>query len=219
MLLAAGCGTGHAATTSTARLIGLFRLAPGDCTTPHAKPTGSYLIVLSASADRAVRNPAGGCANPDYTPLRPGTAGGLTTGRFQPLPAPAFDAHRNSLASAVIKPVRFGPYTLGVGTDPHDEQGAPSGAPAYPAPVALATGATLDIDLRSLVLTYAGRSGSTCASSYGLGCWELGSKSATGSYDAATRRFVVDWFSGESFSPKGDSIEVHLEGTFVTQSS
>jgi ABC-type amino acid transport substrate-binding protein len=212
--LTTGC-SGSAKAAAPTRLIGLFKITPGQCTTAQAKPTGSYLIAISAAANHAVTNSQGGCANSSYTPLTPGSDGGLITGGFQTEPRPAFDANRNAAATRIIKPVSFGPFRFGLSTNPRDEQDAPGGEPAFPAPVALDTDGALAIDLRSLVLTYAGRAGSTCKQSYGLGCWELGSKSAAGTYDAATHHFVIDWFSGESFVPNGDSIEVHLEGTFV----
>lgn len=216
LLAAAGCSaTGHAATPQSDRLVGSFRLTPGHCTSVAAKPTGSYLVAVSAAANKAVRNPKSTCVNRDYTLLRPGTAGGLVTGQFQPQPDPLFDAHRNSRASAIVEPTWFGPFRLGFATEAQDEQDAPTGAPAFPTPQATVINGTLNVDLRSLVVSYAGPANGTCATSFGLGCWQLGSKSATGTYDARTRQFVLDWFSGESFTPKGDSIEVHLTGNFV----
>jgi hypothetical protein len=215
----AGCSGRSAKAAVPSHLNGLFRLAAGQCTTADARPTGSYLIVVSAAANKAARNPGGGCANADYTPLRPGADGGLRTGVFQLPPSPAFDAHRNSRSAAIITPVAFGAFRFGFATSPRDEQDAPTGALAYPAPAATVSGTTLNVDLRSLVVGYAGGPGSTCAKSYGLGCWDLGSKSAGGTYDAATHQFVIDWFAGESFTPKGDSIEVHLAGTFVPRAA
>jgi hypothetical protein len=210
-----GCGGQAKAATVTRLPAGLFTLTAGACTTADARPTGSYLIVISAAANKAVKNPKSGCANHDYTLLKPGTDGGLAVGRFQPQPSPAFDAKRDSTAVRIFAPVDFGPFAVGFATTPRDEQDAPGGAPAYPVPAATVSGTTLNVDLRSLVVTYAGPPSSTCKSSFGLGCWELGSKSASGNYDATTRHFVIDWFAGQSFTPKGDSVEVHLEGSFV----
>lgn len=212
--LTAGCG-GNAKATASTRLIGLFKLTPGQCTTAQAKPTGSYLIAISAAENHAVTNKRGGCTNPAYTPLNPGSDGGLVTGAFQTEATPAFDARRDATASRIVTPVSFGHFKFGLSTNPRDEQDAPGGKPTFPAPVAIDTKGALAIDLRSLVLLYAGKANSTCKQSSGLGCWELGSKSASGTYDATTHQFVVDWFSGESFVPNGDSVEVHLEGTFV----
>jgi hypothetical protein len=215
---AAGCG-GSAKAAAPTHLNGLFRIAPGRCAGGHGKPSGSYLIVISAARSRAVRNPRNRCANHVYTLLRPGTEGGLTTGRFQPEPSPAFDARRNSTATHLIAPVAFGPYLLGFATNSRDEQDAPSGAPAYPAPSAIDENGTLDLDLRSLVMTYAGNANATCRQSYGVGCWNLGSRSAQGTYDAATHHFIIDWLTGEAFVPTGDSIAVHLEGTLVPRAA
>jgi hypothetical protein len=216
----AGCGGQAKAAGTASRLpAGLFKLTAGHCTTATAKPTGSYLIVISAAENKAAKNPRGGCANPDYTPLTPGSDGGLVIGRFQSQPSPVFDARRNSRADRIITPVDFDGFRFGFATTPLDEQDAPAGEPTYPAPAAIVTGTTLNLDLRSLVVTYAGQPSTSCKQSYGVGCWELGSKSASGTYDAATHHYEIDWFAGESFTSKGDSIEVHLEGTFVPGSS
>jgi hypothetical protein len=214
--LASGC-SGSATAAAPSKLSGVFKLTAGHCSTAHAKPTGSYLMVVSAAQGHAVPNPRGGCANAEYTVLQPGTDGGLETGRFQGQPTPAFDANRDSTVRRIIEPATFGHFRLGFATSPRDEQDAPSGAPAYPPPAALNDHGTLSVDLRSLVMTYAGRANATCAQSFGLGCWDLGSRAAGGTYDATTHHFVIDWFTGESFTPKGDSVEVHLEGTFVSQ--
>ncbi|MBV9871403.1 MAG: hypothetical protein JO214_12365 [Frankiaceae bacterium] len=214
----AGCG-GSAKAAAPTKLAGQFGITPGHCTTPRAKPTGSYFVAISAAAGHALQNRAGGCANPSYTPLAAGTDGGLITGEFQPQPAKVFDANRNSRAVRLFAPVRFGHYRLGFATSARDEQHAPAGAPAYPPPAAIVTGDTLSVDLRSLVLTYAGRSNSSCRASFGVGCFNLGSKNATGTYDATTHRYVIDWFSGAAFTPNGDSMEFHLEGTFTAGSN
>ncbi len=214
--LASGCsGKSQAATPAPSKLVGTFHLAAGHCSTKTATPTGSYLIVIAAAADKPVLNKNGGCANPAYTPLTPGKDGGLVTGKFQNEPDPTFDAHRNALATDIIKPVEFGNFALSLATSAKDEQDAPTGPAAFPVPVAQVTGSQLSIDLRSLVLLYGGYPSSTCAQHYGTGCWELGSVSAGGTYDAATHAFVIQWFTGESFVPQGDSLEFHLAGTFT----
>jgi hypothetical protein len=200
-------------------LDGLFKISPGRCAGATGLPTGSYLVVLSAASGKTVGNPDGGCANPAYTLLKPGTDGGLITGEFQQVGGATFDRHGNSRDDRVLLPVRFGKFRVGFGTDSHDEQDAPNGAPAYPDPSAIVEGTALRIDLRSLVVSYAGAPGSSCDTTYGVGCWELGSENAAGTYDAATGHYSIQWFSGASFTPRGDSIEVHLEGTFVPKAT
>jgi hypothetical protein len=217
-VLLAGCSGGPQQPAAT-RLQGILRLDAGHCGARHQAPTGSYLIVISAATGKAVPNPASGCRNHDYTLLQPGTEGGIRTGSFQRQPAPAFDSHRNARAGLIIRPTRFGRYRFGLATSSRDEQDAPAGAPAYPPPTALVRGNALSVDLRSLVLTYGGAPGATCRSSLGAGCWELGSLTASGTYDRRSQRFTLQWFTGESFVPAGDSLEVHLEGAFQPAST
>ena len=49
--------------------------------------------------------------NKTYTLLRPGTAGGLATGTYQPNPKPPFDSKGNSLAGAIMTPQTSRPST------------------------------------------------------------------------------------------------------------
>ena len=61
--------------------------------------------------------------------------------------------------------------------------------------------------------------GRTCATASGVGCYQLGSRSASGTYDPARHRFTITWFVGESFTPAGDSMTVHLTGIFIPSRS
>ncbi|MBV9412363.1 MAG: hypothetical protein JO148_12255 [Acidimicrobiia bacterium] len=211
-LTAACSGNG----TTTDALVGTFRLDAGQCRGPGQVPAGSWLAVLNAAANQSVANPDGGCNNPAYTPLSAGHDGGLRAGSFQPSPDPTFGPTRDSLAGAIVTPVRFQGLALGMATDGHDEQHDPTGPAVFPAPTATVSGGHLHIDLRSLEISYGGPPGGTCATAaVSGGCWDLGSRSVTGSYDARTHRFVAQWFVGEAFTPAGDSMTVHLEGTFV----
>jgi hypothetical protein len=217
--LAASACSGHSSPTAqSSRLTGLFKITPGACATGKAKPSGSYLVVISAAESKTVPNKQSECQNTAYTLLKPGTDDGLVTGEFQDVPGPAFDKQGDGRADRIVVPTKFGPYRFGIATNTHDQQGAANGAATYPQPEAIVSGSSLRVDLRSLVVTYHGPSSSTCKQAYGVGCWELGSENATGTYDAATGAYDINWFSGESFTPKGDSIEVHFEGTFVPRS-
>jgi hypothetical protein len=213
-VVTSGCSGGGSSGAGKV-LVGTFRLDAGSCTTATALPTGSYLEVIDAADAKEVSNPQSTCANRDFTLLTPGTDGGVVTGKFQPNPTPTFDGHGNSLAGAIVAPALFQGVKLGMATDADDEQDGPSGPPAFAPPSAVLSGSTLNLDLRSLNVTYGGSPGTTCATASGVGCWNLGSKGASGTYDASTRHFSVGWFVGETFTPAGDSLTVHLEGTFV----
>jgi hypothetical protein len=215
----ASCGGSGSSTGPARALVGTFEIEAGRCPTAHGVPSGSFLVIVNSSGGRTVANPNGGCANKFYTPLSPGLDKGITTGQFQPNPIPTFDAHSNSLAAAVIQPVSFLGVKLGMGTSPNDVQDDPSGAPTFSPPKAVVRGTKLTIDLRSLNITYGGQANTTCVTSHGYGCWNLGSKSANGTYDPSTHRFVAQWFVGETFTQLGDSMVVRLEGKFVAHGS
>jgi hypothetical protein len=214
MLLGAGataCSTASASTT----LVGTFRVQAGRCVEPGAPPVGSYFVVGNAAMGKPVPTPQTACADKMFVPLTPGVDGGLETGRFQPDPVPTFSADGSSLANLIVTPVTFQGQKVGMATAGTDEQNAPLQAPVFPVPTATVDGSHLYVELQSLHFTYGGTAGGTCATSYGQGCWDLGSKSATGTYDAKTHQYTLDWFVGEAFSEAGDSIAVHLAGTFV----
>jgi hypothetical protein len=218
-LTAAGCsGQGGSASAPSTKLNGVFHIAAGVCPAGTGAPTGSYLVVIAASANKAVKNSRSTCTNKGYTLLRPGTDGGLVTGEFQDITGVTFDRQGNSRADRIITPTRFDRLRLGFATNTRDEQDAASGAPAFPRPAAIVSGTALRVDLRSLVVSYGGNANTTCATSFGLGCWELGSENATGTYNRTNGHYSISWFAGESFTQKGDSIEVHLAGTFVPRS-
>jgi hypothetical protein len=215
-MVMANCGGGSSSASGPTRVLsGTFELQAGHCSASHGAPTGSFLVIVDSAGSKTVANPDGGCANKYYTVLLPGTEKGIESGQFQPNPTPTFDAHNNSLADDVIKPVSFRGYNLGIATNPQDVQDAPSGPAAFSPPRATVRGTKLVIDLRSLNITYGGPANSTCASSSGYGCWNLGSKEASGTYDSATHQFVVQWFVGETFTQLGDSMIVRFVGKFV----
>ncbi len=213
--LLTSCGGGGATLGPAHPLVGTFEIEAGHCTSAHGAPTGSFLVIVDSAGSKTVANPNGGCSNKYYTPLSPGADKGITTGQFQANPTPTFDAHNDSLANLVIDPVSFLGVKLGMGTSATDVQDDPSGSPTFAPPTATVRGTKLTIDLRSLNITYGGQAGTTCVTGRGYGCWNLGSKAATGTYNAKSHQYVAQWFIGESFTQLGDSMVVRLEGTFV----
>jgi hypothetical protein len=214
-LASCGGGGGGQATGPARTLLGTFDIQPGKCPSAHKAPTGSFLVIVNSAGGKTVANPAGGCANKFYTPLTPGLDKGIMTGQFQANPTPTFDAHSNSLANAVIQPVSFLGVKFGMGTSANDVQDDPAGSPTFAPPRAVVRGTKLSIDLRSLNITYGGPASTTCVTGHGFGCWNLGSRAATGSYDPKTHDYVVQWFVGETFTQLGDSMIVRFEGKFV----
>jgi hypothetical protein len=115
--------TGSAKSTT---LVGTFKITAGANHT--GKPTGTYFRMLEPGQKLNgpdtgyFTNPSSTATDKTYTLLRPGTAGGLKTGVFQPAPNPAFDATGNALASKIIKPQGFAGLNFSIETQNPDAQ-------------------------------------------------------------------------------------------------
>jgi hypothetical protein len=213
-----GSGAGPSAVSAPAsgndpggvqQLVGTLTLSPATC--PGSSPQGSFLTIAFASTSEA--NPASSCDGGVDTLLQPGTSG-LGLGAFTPDPSPTFDANGNSQSGAVVTPTLFKGYRFGLGTSPDDVQDAPSGPVTFDPPLAVVQGTNLAVDLRSLDVTYDGPANTTCVQSAGLGCWQEGSRVATGTYDPSTGDVVLDWFSSQDFTGGSGEVDFHLSGHF-----
>jgi hypothetical protein len=242
--LAVACGGGKSdgakAKDGREELIGLFRLKPGavDGTTPTGtwfrmlqpggnKKSGPYMINADSPAD-------GGQA----TLLQPGTSGGLRTGGYQSQPAPAFDGGGNSLADAITTPTRFFGVKFSISTNETDLQTKTKVAP----PTIYVKDGKLTADLSSWAASWNNQNfnqgapkpvSSTQAQVAGQEqaqrAWDWVSQKwleaaprstvtgggATGTYDAKTHAFVLEWTSHIDGGPfNGFTGLWHLEGTF-----
>jgi hypothetical protein len=210
---AAGAGASTTGTSSALEtLSGSLQLAPTSCA--NGSPSGSFLEVTDGVKDYT--NPDSTCDGGAVTLLPPGTTG-IPLGRFAADPDPTFAPNGDSLSNLVIQPTSYNGHKFGIGTSPYDVQDAPTGPLAYPPPQALVQGSTLTLDLRSLDVTFEGPPGSTCASAEGLGCWEEGTKAATGTFNALSHQFTLNWLSSQGFTGQAVGVVFHLEGTLVGQ--
>jgi hypothetical protein len=129
-------------------LKGTFTVRAGVCTTGGVT-SGSYFRMIqpggTAAAGPFLQNPSSPCGDKTYTPLLPGTDGGLKTGSQQPQPNPAFDASGNSLAKRILKPVLFFGVKFGESTNATD----PQTGLAVAAPSVNNNGGALSADLRA----------------------------------------------------------------------
>lgn len=193
-------------------MTGTFAITSGSCTGSGA-PSGSWIqLGLGGSP---IKNPDSACDGGTYTPLSQGTTG-LQTGRFQPDPTPTFDASGNSLADAIITPTSFLGSKFGAATDPTDEQTAPTGADVFPAPQAVLRGGTITANLSAVNFTYNGATNGTCASGAGDGCYAVGSPDVAGTYDPASRTYMLQWTAtihGGAFN--NATATFHLQGIFT----
>jgi hypothetical protein len=201
-------------------LVGLFRLDPGTFADgkldgtwfrmlqPGGKAdSGPYMINADSPAD-------GGLA----TLLTPGRSGGLWSGSYQSQPVPAFDGNGGSLSNAIITPTKFFAVDFGISTNRID----PQTKTLLPPPTVTLSGGKLSADLSSWAASWnrqdfnqgapkpvsstgaqaAGQNGAGKAWDYVAGKWldtpaapvSTGARAA-GTFDAKTRRFVLDWTS------------------------
>ena len=156
-------------------------------------------------------------ANQYYTPLPSGTSGGLSTVQYQPAPSPAFaekiggKERGNSLAVSVMQPQDFFGFNFGIVTQATD----PQSGEADPLPSITDNGGQLSGQLTAWAVGWNGEwfnQGSPKPS----GALPHGTTAVTGTYDAATGHYTLEWKSVIIGGPfNGFLGSWHLEGTFV----
>jgi hypothetical protein len=203
-ITAAGC---------SAPLTGTFGVAAGKCTTGGVT-SGSYFRMIqpggTAAAGPFLQNSSSTCGDKTFTPLSPGTDGGLKSGVRQGQPTPAFDASGNSLAGKIIKPAVFFGVKFGVSTNATD----PQTGKAVAAPTISNDGGALTGDLRAIDVGWNNQHFNQGApkpdgTKPGL------TSGPTGTYNASTGAYTLDWTSlivGGPFN--GFTGKWHLAGTF-----
>jgi hypothetical protein len=192
-------------------LVGTFRITPGKC---DGGASGSYFRMILPSGNLQgpwVDNGDSSCGDHSYTLLTPGTDGGLVTGSHQPAPTPGFDGNGNSLAVKVIRPVAFFGVNFAASTNATDLQ---TGGPT-PAPTLQADGGRLSGDLSAFDATWNKQSFNQ-GSPKPDGSRPGNTTPVTGTYDAATGAYTLDWTSQIVGGPFNNFTGYwHLEGTFV----
>lgn len=195
-------------------LIGLLRLDPGVQSASGAL-AGTYFQMFG------VVNNDSTALDKNYTLLRPGTDGGLRTDAYQPAPSPAFAGTINgqptgdALASRIVEPQKFFQIDFSIITDAVDAQtGQADSLPHIVAQDGKLTGQTTAWVAQWNGLSFNQGSPKPDGSSPG------NTQPVTGTYDAATKHFVLQWKSlivGGPFD--GFTGGWHLEGTFVPAAS
>lgn len=200
-------------TASPTKLVGLFKVTPGACDA-GGKATGSWFRMVQSGGTLAagpfVANGDSTCSDKTWTPLTPGTDGGLRTGAYQPGPASAFDAGGNGTAAAILAPQPWFAVKFALSSNAVDPQTKAKTAE----PTIQAAGTTLTGDLRAL------------GAAWNQQFFNQGSPKPTseaspntapvkGTYDPATKAYTLDWASQIAGGPFDKFTGVyHLEGTF-----
>ena len=240
----AGCGGGgddQVSRTQGTELVGLLKLAPGAVN--GGKVTGTWFRMVqvggTVKAGPFMKNADSRADGGEVTLLAPGSSGGVRLAGYQSQPTPAFAADGDSLASAIVKPARFFAVAFSVSTNPVDPQTKRKVAP----PTVFVKNGRLTADLSSWGVTWNNQVfnqgapkpvPATAAQAPGQAkaakVWDwvagkylesapaptLTGKAATGTYDAKTHRFTLEWTSLIEGGPFNRFIgRWHLEGTFV----
>ena len=216
MLLVAASAAGWASIASAqsgpTRLVGTFRLTPGSCTDAGVEGTYLRLIVPTGNENGPyVANGDSPCSEESFTPLEPGTDGGLVSGGHQPAPDPVFDGNGNGLSDRITQPTSFFGVQFSTSTNPVDPQ---TGLEA-PAPTILVEGTTLTGQTQAFAAHWNNQDFNQGApkpdgSQPGL------TSPPSGRYDPGTGAFVLDWRSHIQGGPFNGFTGVwHLEGVFV----
>jgi hypothetical protein len=202
-----------AAKAHATTLVGTFKLTAGSCAT--TTPTGTYFRMIfpggSLSAGKFFDNPDSTCTDKSYTLAVPGTAGGLTTGKYQPNPVPAFSATGSALAASIIEPQSFTAIDFSVATDATD----PQTGTAVPAPAIKVKNGKLSGQVEAWSaswnkLYFNQGSPKPGGTSPGL------TQPVSGTYNSKTHAFVLTWASAVVGGPfNGFTGYWHLAGKFT----
>jgi len=209
-------GDSRAGAATGTPLAGTFTVTGGSCSGGTA--SGTYLrMVLSGGSNSAgpfFSNSDSSCSDQTYTPLAPGTDGGLVTGSYQAEPSPAFDSSGNSLADRITKPVDFEGVAFSTSTNPTDPQ---TGLSA-PAPSIFVSGSTLSGSVQSFGVTWNNQQFNQ-GSPKPDGSAPGNTSPVTGTYNASTGAYTLQWSSQVVGGPfNGFSAFWNLTGRFVPAS-
>lgn len=221
-------------------LVGLFRLTAGGGTGKDL--TGTWFRMLQPGGDAAngpyMVNGDSPADAGQATLLAPGTSGGLRSAGYQSLPEPAFDGAGNSAADAITTPTGFFGVKFSISTNQVD----PQTKREVPPPTVFVKDGKLTADLSSWSATWnnqyfnqgapkpvpnTGAKAAGQEQAEKVWDWVSGKfleaapeatvngTGATGTYDAATGAFTLEWTSYIEGGPfNGFTGLWHLEGTF-----
>ena len=202
---------GH--TTGETTLVGLFRVDPGQCADAGVT-AGSYFRMIQpggkAGEGPFVPNGDSACGDKTWSALKPGSDGGLITGRYQPQPAEPFDAQGKGTSSAILAPTPFFAVAFANATNALDPQTNAKTA----VPKIVVTDGKLSGDLSAYAAAWNKQhfnQGAPKPDGQRPGL----TSGPSGTYDAASKRYRLDWSSQIIGGPFNDFTGVwHLEGTF-----
>ncbi|QBS43209.1 hypothetical protein [Nocardia sp. CS682] len=240
-LVVSGCSGGADAPTSSGPepLVGLLRFTPGSVSGDNVAGTWFRMVQPGGTPEKGPYMPNGDslAQGGSTTLLEPGTAGGLRIGGYQSEPKPGF-AQGNSLSASITKPTKFFAVEFGISTNPVD----PQTQRRVPPPTVTNDGGKLTADVSAWAASWNDQEfnqgapkppekqdAQVAGAEQVQKVWDWVAKqwfdkptadaaqgpSATGTYDAKTRKFTLQWTSLIVGGPFNGFTGVwHLEGVF-----
>lgn len=209
-----GGGGGGDAATAGGALEGTLAFTAGECEAGGVE-AGSWFRMVEPEGDATdgpfVLNPDSPCGDKTWTPLSPGTDGGLVIGGYQPLPDPAFDERNNAVVDILMQPQTFFAVDFSAATNETDPQ---TGEGVPPPTLDASDDGSLSGDLSAFAAAWNGEHFNQGAPKPG-GDRPPGTQGPAGRYDAGAGTMSVEWTSlivGGAFD--GFTGVWHLEGTF-----
>ena len=208
-----GDGDKKAEAKGAEQLVGLFRLAPGDCTTAGVTSGSSFRMINpggKAGEGPYISNGDSPCGDKTFSPMFPGSDGGLRTGAYQSEVSPPFDGGGNGLTESVAKGVPFFAVRFAVATNEKDPQ---TGGKA-PMPTIEVNDGKLTGNLSAFAASWNNQHFNQGAPKPD-GAMPGLTLTPTGTYDQATNKYSLEWSSQIVGGPFNNFTGVwHFEGTF-----
>jgi hypothetical protein len=197
-------------------LKGLFRVTAASCT--GGTPTGTYFRMIQPGGTAAngpyLSNTSSKCTDQTYTDMEPGTQGGLSTVAFQPQPEPPFTDEGGSQQGAndkITMPKEFFGSKYATATNQTDPQ---TSLPTVLPKIVVDSAGKLTGDMRAFAAAYQGQhfnQGAPKPDGSTPGATTL----LTGTYDAGTKKFTMEWASTIVGGPFDNFTgKWHFEGVF-----
>ena len=216
-LVAGACGDDGGDKSSSAdgvdELVGLFKLDPGACTDAGVTSGSSFRMINpggKAGEGPYISNGDSPCGDKTFSPMFPGSDGGLRSGAFQAQAAQPFDAGGNGLTESIAKGVPFFAVRFAVATNEKDPQTGGSS----PMPTIGVKDGQLSGNLSAFAAAWNNQHFNQ-GSPKPDGAMPGLTSGPTGTYDSATKKFSLDWSSQIIGGPFNNFTGVwHFEGTF-----
>ncbi len=221
VLVAGACGGDDGdkeqAGSAAEQLVGLFKINGGECATGGVTSGSSFRMINPGGKlgeGPFISNGDSPCGDKTYSPMFPGSDGGLRTAAYQSEVSPPFDGGGNGATEFIAKGTPFFAVRFAVATNQKDPQ---TGGDA-PLPTLEVEDGKLSGNLSAFAASWNNQhfnQGAPKPDGSMPGLTAL----PTGTYDPSTKTFTLEWSSQIVGGPFNNFTGVwHFEGTFEPKS-